>query len=147
MLYKVLFQLLQVLRDQGLGKYCDPEFVRAASREMQEAMDMTAEEFDEAAHRLLEAENEGQIRLSSGLNDAGEEDVEDAEADDERTPLRPRVPPARFILPERLPDDAGGNAGGGSGPRAPNRKNRSKRGSGGGGGGPGSAGGFADTSV
>ena len=23
---------LQVLRDQGLGKYCDPEFVRAASR-------------------------------------------------------------------------------------------------------------------
>ena len=45
-----------MLRDQGLGKYCDPEFVRAASREMQEAMDMTPEEFDEAAHRLLQAE-------------------------------------------------------------------------------------------
>ncbi len=53
----------QVLRDQGLGKYCDPEFVRAASREMQEAMDMTAEEFDQAAHRLLQAEQAGQIRL------------------------------------------------------------------------------------
>ena len=47
---------LQVLRDQGLGKYCDPEFVKAASREMQEAMDITPEEFDEAAHRLLQAE-------------------------------------------------------------------------------------------
>ena len=33
--------LFQVLQEQGLGKYCDPEFVRAASREMQEAMDMT----------------------------------------------------------------------------------------------------------
>ena len=47
---------MQVLRDQGLGKYCDPEFVKAASREMQEAMDITPEEFDEAAHRLLQAE-------------------------------------------------------------------------------------------
>ena len=58
--------LFQVLRDQGLGKYCDPEFVRAASREMQEAMDMTQEEFDEAAHRLLQAEQEGTIRLPQG---------------------------------------------------------------------------------
>ena len=54
---------LQVLRDQGLGKYCDPEFVRAASREMQEAMDMTPEEFDQAAHRLLQAEKAGHIKL------------------------------------------------------------------------------------
>ena len=53
--------MLQVLRDQGLGKYCDPEFVRAASREMQEAMDMTPEEFDAAAHQLLTAEAEGKL--------------------------------------------------------------------------------------
>merc|ERR1711963_15378 len=51
----------RVLRDQGLGKYCDPEFVRAASREMQEAMDMTPEEFDAAAHQLLTAEAEGKL--------------------------------------------------------------------------------------
>ena len=55
-LLDIIIFLKQVLRDQGLGKYCDPEFVRAASREMQEAMDMTVEEFDEAAHRLLQAE-------------------------------------------------------------------------------------------
>lgn len=54
---------LQVLRDQGLGKYCDPEFVKAASREMQEAMDMTPEEFDAAAHQLLTAERDGTLRL------------------------------------------------------------------------------------
>ena len=50
-----------MLRDQGLGKYCDPEFVAAASREMQEAMDMTPEEFDAAAHQLLTAEAEGKL--------------------------------------------------------------------------------------
>ncbi|XP_071748883.1 muscle calcium channel subunit alpha-1 isoform X29 [Lepeophtheirus salmonis] len=53
----------RVLRDQGLGKYCDPEFVRAASREMQEAMDMTPEEFDAAAHQLLMAEVDGSLCL------------------------------------------------------------------------------------
>jgi len=57
----------RVLRDQGLGKYCDPEFVRAASREMQEAMDMTPEEFDAAAHQLLTAEQDGSLRLPMQL--------------------------------------------------------------------------------
>ena len=61
--YKSAFQ---VLREQGLGKYCDPEFVRAASREMQEAMDMTPEEFDAAAHQLLAAERQGTLRLPVG---------------------------------------------------------------------------------
>ena len=61
----------QVLRDQGLGKYCDPEFVRAASREMQEAMDMTPEEFDAAAHQLLAAERQGTLRLPVGPESSG----------------------------------------------------------------------------
>nr|CAD7392413.1 unnamed protein product [Timema cristinae] len=43
----------RVLVEQGLGKYCDPDFVRYTSREMQEALDMTQEEMDRAAHRLL----------------------------------------------------------------------------------------------
>ncbi|GLV39288.1 Ca[2+]-channel protein alpha[[1]] subunit D [Carabus blaptoides fortunei] len=43
----------RVLVEQGLGKYCDPEFVRYTSREMQEALDMTQEEMDRAAHQLL----------------------------------------------------------------------------------------------
>lgn len=43
----------QVLHEQGLGKFCDPDFVRATSREMQEAMNMTQEEMDRAAHELL----------------------------------------------------------------------------------------------
>ncbi|XP_037069843.1 muscle calcium channel subunit alpha-1-like isoform X3 [Pollicipes pollicipes] len=44
----------RVLADQGLGAYCDdPQFVRTASRELQEAMDMTPEQLDRAAHALL----------------------------------------------------------------------------------------------
>ncbi len=67
----------QVLRDQGLGKFCEPEFIRAAAREMQEAMDMTEEEFDAAAYQLLEAEREGTLRHPiepSTPSLAGEED-------------------------------------------------------------------------
>lgn len=42
-----------VLTEQGLGKYCDTEFVKTTSREIQEALDMTQEEMDRAAHQLL----------------------------------------------------------------------------------------------
>ncbi|XP_033357840.1 muscle calcium channel subunit alpha-1 isoform X13 [Bombus vosnesenskii] len=50
----------RVLVEQGLGKYCDPDFVRYTSREMQEALDMTREEMDRAAHQLLLQERRGQ---------------------------------------------------------------------------------------
>ncbi|XP_026318238.1 muscle calcium channel subunit alpha-1-like [Hyposmocoma kahamanoa] len=43
----------RVLTEQGLGEYCDPEFVRNTSREMQEALDMTQEQMDRAAHQLM----------------------------------------------------------------------------------------------
>ncbi|XP_049844102.1 muscle calcium channel subunit alpha-1-like isoform X6 [Schistocerca gregaria] len=49
----------RVLVEQGLGKYCDPDFVRYTSREMQEALNMTQEEMDRAAHRLLLQEHQG----------------------------------------------------------------------------------------
>lgn len=42
-----------MLAEQGLGKYCDADFVRYTSREMQEALEMTQEEMDRAAHQLL----------------------------------------------------------------------------------------------
>ncbi|KFM76776.1 Voltage-dependent calcium channel type D subunit alpha-1, partial [Stegodyphus mimosarum] len=47
----------RVLQEQGLGKYCDPEFVKATQRELAEAINMTPEELDRAAHRLLQAES------------------------------------------------------------------------------------------
>ncbi|XP_035739036.1 muscle calcium channel subunit alpha-1-like isoform X3 [Vespa mandarinia] len=50
----------RVLVEQGLGKYCDPDFVRYTSREMQEALDMTREEMDRAAHQLLLQERRSQ---------------------------------------------------------------------------------------
>ncbi|XP_054000294.1 muscle calcium channel subunit alpha-1 isoform X5 [Hylaeus anthracinus] len=50
----------RVLVEQGLGQYCDPDFVRYTSREMQEALDMTREEMDRAAHQLLLQERRGQ---------------------------------------------------------------------------------------
>ncbi|CAH2244926.1 jg21770 [Pararge aegeria aegeria] len=43
----------RVLAEQGLAEYCDPEFVRNTSREMQEALDMTQEQMDRAAHQLM----------------------------------------------------------------------------------------------
>ncbi|XP_071054916.1 muscle calcium channel subunit alpha-1 [Onthophagus taurus] len=46
----------RILAEQGLGKYCDPDFVRYTSKEMQEALDMTQEEMDRAAHSLLQQE-------------------------------------------------------------------------------------------
>lgn len=44
---------MQVLVAEGLGKYCDSEFVGQATREMQEALDMTLEEMNLAARKLL----------------------------------------------------------------------------------------------
>lgn len=59
--------------EQGLGKYADPEFVRYTSREMQEALDMTREEMDRAAHQLLLQERRGQtltyqLQQATGAN-------------------------------------------------------------------------------
>lgn len=46
----------RVLHEQGLGKYCDTDFVRAAQRELAEAFNLTQEEMDRAAHEILQAE-------------------------------------------------------------------------------------------
>jgi hypothetical protein len=123
----------RVLRDQGLGKYCDPEFVRAASREMQEAMDMTPEEFDAAAHQLLASEMDGSLRLPRGMGLPIDPSWGDAE-EDESAPLNPGVlpgAPERFQSRDRQPTDAqpapptrqrrgrGGGPLGGAGPMGP----------------------------
>ena len=124
-----------MLRDQGLGKYCDPEFVRAASREMQEAMDMTPEEFDAAAHSLLVAEAEGTLsgplRLPGmggggvgGIGGGGDAGWGD---DDENVPLRSppsSLPgaPSHFQNRAAPPSDQGGNQD------APSRARRTRAG-------------------
>ncbi|XP_037956985.1 voltage-dependent calcium channel type D subunit alpha-1-like [Teleopsis dalmanni] len=51
----------EVLVAEGLGKYCDSEFVGYATREMQEALDMTPEEMNLAAHNILLQENDMQV--------------------------------------------------------------------------------------
>lgn len=55
---RLLCETIQVLAQQGLGKYCDPDFVRYTSNEMQEALEMTREEMDLAAHELLKQQAE-----------------------------------------------------------------------------------------
>lgn len=50
------FVCLQVLQKEGLGKYCDPDFVRATQRELAEAINLTQEEMDMAAHQILQLE-------------------------------------------------------------------------------------------
>lgn len=51
--------LIQILAEQGLGKYCDPVFVKNTSKELREALNMTREEMDSAAHQLLVREQQG----------------------------------------------------------------------------------------
>lgn len=51
-----------------MGKYCDPDFVRYTSREMQEALDMTSEEMDVAAHQLLQQEQQHIMQQSTDEN-------------------------------------------------------------------------------
>lgn len=53
-----------------MGKYCDPDFVRYTSREMQEALDMTPEEMDVAAHQLLQQEQQQQQIMQHNNNQA-----------------------------------------------------------------------------
>ncbi|KAH8395723.1 hypothetical protein KR222_011591, partial [Zaprionus bogoriensis] len=55
-----------VLAAEGLGKYCDSEFVGTAAREMREALDMTPEEMNLAAHQILS--NEHSISLIGSSN-------------------------------------------------------------------------------
>ena len=52
----------RVLREQGLGHHIDADFIEAATKEMQEAMNMTPAEFEAAAAQLLQAESEGTFR-------------------------------------------------------------------------------------
>ena len=52
----------RVLREQGLGRHIDEDFIAAATTEMQEAMGMSPSEFEAAAAALLAAENEGSFR-------------------------------------------------------------------------------------
>jgi len=53
------FVFVQILAEQGLGKYCDDVFVQNASKELREALNMTREEIDSAAHQLLVREKHG----------------------------------------------------------------------------------------
>ena len=52
----------RVLREQGLGRHIDEDFITAATTEMQEAMGMSPEEFESAAAALLAAETDGAFR-------------------------------------------------------------------------------------
>ena len=52
-----------MLREQGLGRHVDEDFIAAAMVEMREAMNMSAGEFEAAADQLLRAEREGHFRL------------------------------------------------------------------------------------
>ena len=57
----------RVLREQGLGRHIDEDFILAATTEMQEAMGMTPTEFEAAAAALLAAETEGAFRSVTEL--------------------------------------------------------------------------------
>lgn len=43
--------------EEGLGKYCDPDLVRTTQRELAEAINLTQEEMDLAAHQIMQLEH------------------------------------------------------------------------------------------
>jgi len=53
----------RVLREQGLGRHIDDDFIAAATVEMREAMNMSSAEFEAAAEQLLRAEREGNFSM------------------------------------------------------------------------------------
>ncbi|XP_021201888.1 muscle calcium channel subunit alpha-1 isoform X2 [Bombyx mori] len=59
--------IIRVLTEQGLGKYCDKDFIETTLREMREALDLTPNEMDTAANQIIMQErimNEAQHRPS-----------------------------------------------------------------------------------
>lgn len=86
--------LFQVLHEQGLGKYCDADFVRATQRELAEAFNLTQEEMDRAAHEIMQAEHRRSLPyLLSSTSDPTQGVTQDAEttanAEEPAAPNRP----------------------------------------------------------
>lgn len=65
----------RVLQEQGLGRHIDEDFIAAAAVEMQEAMNMTADEFNAAAEQLLMAESSGEFRMPQAGRDYSVSDM------------------------------------------------------------------------
>jgi len=85
----------RVLREQGLGRHIDEDFIAAATTEMQEAMGMSPAEFESAAAALLAAENEGAFRLPGRDCSISESLVTSSEA----LTLTPEPPQAGPLTP------------------------------------------------
>ncbi|CAK1595367.1 unnamed protein product [Parnassius mnemosyne] len=60
--------IARVLMEEGLGKYCDKDFIQSTSREMQEALDLTQEEMDTAANQIILQERK-MSRAQNGPSD------------------------------------------------------------------------------
>lgn len=89
----------RVLHEQGLGKYCDADFVRATQRELAEAFNLTQEEMDRAAHEILQAERRRSLPYlhsssSDGLHlDTGNTNADPPQQQDTTTPATTTTPP------------------------------------------------------
>lgn len=84
----------QVLQKEGLGKFCDPDFVRATQRELAEAINLTQEEMDMAAHQILQQERRQSMPHMCLETPEPEESLDDAAADDKNNggdPLTMRI--------------------------------------------------------
>nr|XP_042895043.1 muscle calcium channel subunit alpha-1 [Parasteatoda tepidariorum] len=81
----------RVLLEQGLGKYCDPDFVRATQRELAEAINLTQEEMDMAAHQLMQLERRQSMPHMCLETNPDHETLDIAEATDEDDQLTMRT--------------------------------------------------------
>ncbi|XP_074594499.1 ca[2+]-channel protein alpha[[1]] subunit D isoform X2 [Brevipalpus obovatus] len=94
----------RVLQQQGLGKYIDPGFLRATQREIAEAFNMTPEELDRAAHRILEAEKQSPRHHASPTKSAIRSAMHIGRAKREEHPKSPPKSPSEEEEDDRYKD-------------------------------------------
>jgi len=89
----------RVLQEQGLGRHIDDDFIAAAAVEMQEAMNMSPEEFEAAAEQLLMAENAGDFRMPLPGRDFSVSDMTSMMTSTEALTLTPEPPSQATLTP------------------------------------------------
>ncbi|XP_054707665.1 muscle calcium channel subunit alpha-1-like [Uloborus diversus] len=92
----------RVLLEQGLGKYCDPDFVRTTQRELAEAINLTQEEMDLAAHHIMQLERRQSMpHMCLETNPQSEADnVAAIHSENDSSNLRTCDPPVEYFPSE-----------------------------------------------
>jgi len=89
----------RVLQEQGLGQHIDDDFIAAAAVEMQEAMNMSPQEFEAAAEQLLLAESAGDFSMPVPGRDFSMSDMTSMMTSSDALTLTPEPPSQATLTP------------------------------------------------